>query len=355
MQKKLNGLSLVFVGTLSLLAGVYSPLSEAEELYGLRPDSWRPGRYSFSLNADYFSTTSNFEPSGGVINDLGEGRKYENLHTHFSSRVVMKRQWALIGSLGMASATSQNVDEDRSNLGFTDLLLGTQYSLRWKRFRFSPEALLTYPLAKVEENTDKALLSEGATKIRLGSWLQLHWLGLKHHLFVAGEYRDGGRSSLLHWNLGTSKHWRTIQLGAEASGLSSLTDDKYVANPTARENVPLRVNAQSLRYNSVNPELLVATGWVGFGATPGLHFRLGYKTTLNGTNTAAGQSVLATLTWNINATPPMESFSDREQKNEASKLNSFEPESTDYDPTLFEEEPKPRSRPKKKRRKKRRR
>ncbi len=285
---------------------------------------------------NYLSTNANFDREGGGIEDLPNNNSYQRWGLKTSALYTFATDLAF--DLGLEFARSQSSDalEERTNLQLTEFHGKLLYQLSNQPFEIIPEAAVVIPFNRVDQATDDVLTGEGALQAHLGSWAVWDLNIAYIYAFAAYNYRDEGRSHTLPWRLGAEFDFNGFYLGGEASGIESLTDDKYTNDATQRTRVTNRVNAGSLTYYSVNPQQISASAWVSFDISKYINTRLAYTQAINGRE--SGVDKVFTLVMDIkldmtNNTPKSRSYIERTTKK---TMRQFEVEDDKFDETLFD-------------------
>lgn len=302
------------------------------------PPKYRAEQLSLTVDGTYFTTSANYSEEGGTIEKLDNGKDYQNFSTNFVGHYAVDRRWAVFGSLGLAYAQSSNTDYVRDNSQLTEIQLGTQYKFPQRLWSFWPEAFVIIPLNTFSESTDDVLTGEGAYGLQTGAWAMTRLWGFFPYAYLGFRFQAEGRAGLIPFRFGAYKTMRSgWMFGGSIEGVTTLIDDKYTSKPLERNRVTSRVNGGSFRYYSVNPELIEVRGWAGLRLNPAIDLRIGIGQTINGTSSAAGTSILASLFWRMSTkdeSPSAKKINRRKKAVEQFKIDAPE----DYDPGLFKSE-----------------
>ena len=76
-------------------------------------------------------------------------------------------------------------------------------------------------------------------------------------------------------------------------------DDELIANPDDRSNRTDNLNGGSKKFYSVNPTETNLKAWLGARVAKNFIIYLKYKKSINGANSANGQSIMAEIKWRI--------------------------------------------------------
>ena len=311
-----------------------------------------PKMHTSTLGIDlhYYTSDSNYDSQGGHYEEMGKGRRYTNVLATLYSHYQLSHRMNIIGSLGVASAQSTNTDANRDHMGFTEVMGGGQIQLVKQPFSLIGEAFVAFPLNRFENDTDDVLTGEGAMVVQTGAWISKEVSPYTFHFYLAYKYQDGGRASLLPWSVGLSQYGSSWIYSLEIGGFNVLQDDENLNNFAKREDVVRRVNGGSLKYNSVNPEVLELTGKVGYRLSQNTSLILGLSSTINGKNYGAGNTVIANWEWcpgmkkrthEIHPIheqdPELEEFhhGDNEVLKEIKKIEEFDVNPGEYNRKLF--------------------
>lgn len=319
------------------------------------PPPFRTGRITLSADSEYFWTKSNYDENGASQNLLSDN-SYSNLTNTFGAAYFISGGWALTGGARFAYASSKSL-EDRTNGEITNFFMCTKKLISFSKLRFIPEAELTISTQKIAPETDSVLTNEGVHSVRVGSGVTYDFWKIRTYGYVGLDYRDDGRSSLLPWAGGLGLKNSQWFFSAELNGYQSITDDDYTDSPLQRAAVTSKVSGGSLRYYSVNPNLIEARIQAGFDFANNYNLNFGYAHTLAGENTAIGQTVLVGFAYNIHTTVSDTQKTTRRQRIESDsrlgkgtmdtdeaeeqklRQKNFEPLiEEDYDETLFEDD-----------------
>ncbi len=300
-----------------LLASLNFAWSEA-------PHAPRRGRSNFLGSATYFNSTANY-PSGGVVGE------YTNVLSEFSYAYDWQPDWRFGGGFRGAWAESTDGQVTRENSGLIDLSVNAQKWFELLGADFAAEGIFAYPAFQPDDLGDEALLSDGAMRLRAGGWLFLPMRTLRPYAYLGFEYRDGGRSYLMPYNVGAKLRMGRFWIQGEWRGFESVSDDVETDNRLDREAYLREVNGGSFRYYAINPSLGEAALEVGarFGA---YSVFAGYAMTVYGTNSAEGSSILLGLGYRLDPAARART------RNQEAPEPSFDIQREEYDESLFIDE-----------------
>jgi len=269
------------------------------------PSAFRPGRFRFSAETEYFSTKANYDKDGEKV-DLPTNESYSVLTNSFDAAMYTDSRMAWSAGVGYAYAKStDSFSVDRTNGVFTDAHASVQKLIALSAFRLIPEIQVLFPFKEIDPNGDEVLTNEGVTTIKAGSWAAFPLGPVKLYGYAGYENRGDGRSALLPWLVGLD--WKATSawsLDAEIGGFRSISDDEFKANDQTirRTSVTNKVDGGSLRYYSVNPNLTDVKIEARFAASRDFTIQAGLAQTLAGQNTAQGMTILVGVALNMD--PP---------------------------------------------------
>ncbi len=322
-----------------LVIGLFGPaFIEAAPLHPTR--ALEPGRWASQAGFSFFNTSANFDTQWGSFERLPDSNSYQNYLFDYRGQYELNQFWALKTYLGLAVAESFDGIYSRSNSSLTEVGLGT--SLAWfiSRFQVFPEFWFYYPLNRVDPLTDAVLTGEGAMTLDTNLWLRwdlANWL--QPFARIGWSYRDEGRSSLLHWDLGTHLYLNHWIYRLQLQGYNSTTDDAYLLNPEFRDNVTTAVNGGSFRFFSINPSLLEFQAKVDYALSPEVFVGVGGAYTLDGQNSAQGYTLFVTAAVDVQLGKVAKPQPQRERRRQ--EVERFRVDTRDYDEQLFRERPSP--------------
>ena len=230
-----------------------------------RPAAPRTGHLEVGGNYSYFTTSGNFDLNGQKVADPNGGGLSTNAVTA-SAGYDFSGRFRIYGGLTYADTSSTDGFFDRDNGTITEVPLGAQYFGAFGKFLWVAQGDAGVTLYKVSEAADATALADGVNRARAGGWLIYRAGNLQPFVNLGGEYRDGGRSSLIPYVAGAhlklDKFWIEAQLrGQFALGNDS---DSALADRARREAYLRRVNGGSFKYYSVNPTLHEAAVEAGY-------------------------------------------------------------------------------------------
>ncbi len=272
-----------------LLVLLYIGPAEAQVL------RYREGQMSFFTRFEVFSTDSNFDPSGGSFTKLPAGQSYDLSLIKTRMQYDYTNDFAFYGGVNFAIAKSNDGLFTRNNSTLTGFEGGLQYKAMKKPFLIVPQIHVILPFETISNNTDQVISSESAVEVEVGVWLQKKLWRLYNYAYFGFDYRDGGRSALGKYKLGTYARIKNFYMGLDANGYQSISDDENTNTPFVRTVITNQVNGSSLKYYSINPDNLSVDLWAGMIAFENYLFKVGYAQDVNGSNSAKGSTVYVGL------------------------------------------------------------
>lgn len=348
----MNRYVLILLSVLSFELSVFatddSPYFHSQEMSPINP-----GRIHGHIFLDHFMTQANYEEGGGSFEDLPNGGSYSNTSIRARATFDIHSQWRLISGLRFSHAISDDGTFQRTNSELNEISAGLAmapfYSLS---SRFYIDILGTFALNEVEPATDDSLTGEGAHFIFGG--IRYSHLVSRFEIFSSLhlQYYMDGRSTRIPWRVGGLYHFGSLKILAALSGYESITDDEKEPNPSERTSVTNRVNGGSLKYYSVNPQLLNSQVGVMWQFRHDFVIEGGLTKTINGDSTAEGIALYAgaSLFWGGNdeeVRRPIRKKRRRVLRRGSKPAERFRTQEESYDEDLFQERRKKR---KKKRR-----
>ena len=256
--------------------------------------------YQLTLGSDvsYYTSNSNYTNSWGNYEELAN-RKYTNILTNIYGLYGVSEKMNLMASVAWAHGGTKNKVENSYHTSFTDFMGGGQLQLITQPFSLVTELFCSIPLFSIED-TNQALLGEGALAAQAGLWMYKSIPSHIFYLYFAYKFQSNGRASLIPWAVGFESHANPLIFNLEIGGFNVVIKDKYSDSPEQRKDLIRRVNGGHLKYYSVNPEVIEARGHINFQLVHNLRIGLGFSGTLNGRNYARGYTFLAHFQWQPN-------------------------------------------------------
>lgn len=284
----------------------------------------------------YYFTDTNYTSEGSSAL-VGNG-SLTSMMGDFTAVYDWRSDWRFFAGMNYAYVETDDAIFSRSNSGLNEIYLGAQNWYEMGPFDVTPQLEFYYPLWRVDEEADDALIGEGAMRTRVGSWIFWPKGFYRPYGFLGFEHRDGGRSFLLPYQVGVKFKMSNFWAQVEYRGFETIVDDSDSDNEVIREDYLQEVNAGSMHFYSVNPSAseVALEGGTHFG-----DFGLfgGFLVRVTGVNSSEGWGAFAGISWS----PSTGSAANTRQRGE-----EFAPPTDNYDQTLFEDEvkPKPKAKPK---------
>jgi len=312
-------------------------------LYDEAGRSYRLGRWQFDAQVTSYQATANYTKSGGEYSSLPSGYSYTLLDFDFGARWVPSSRWAVYATSRVSNAESKDNVSTRRDSTLTQAVVGTDFLFySSKRLDLYPDFSLTVPLKRVDPAADDVVAGEGAMELSGKIIGRINWGVFDPFAFIGFTYRDEDRSSLMPFGAGAELQFSKWHLGGEVRGYQTVIADKFADNPYRREIVAAR-NGNALRYYAVDPSLLETNFWLRGNLTPTWAMKFGGGTSITGSNTAAGWSVFAGITYSPEFTPGRPSpivAPYKERQTEDTQV--FQEETSDgVDQNLFRKPPPP--------------
>jgi len=258
------------------------------------PNPPRAGRIEGRATYSYFSTESNYSARGA--SGLVRNGSLTHMQGDFTATYDWQPDWRFAAGFNVAWVESDDGLFTRSNSGLNEGFASVQKWYESGPFDIAPQGDFVFPFWRVDEASDEALIGEGVMRLRAGSWFFWPLGTYKPFGYLGFEYRDGGRSFLLPYEVGIKFKLPMFWIQGSFRGFESVMDDADVDNQLIRENYLKKVNAGSLRFYPVNPSASEVSAEAGtqFGSW-GAH--VGFAITVNGNNFSDGWTGYGGISW----------------------------------------------------------
>jgi hypothetical protein len=301
------------------------------------PSSPRAGRTEFRGSASYFSTSANYGAGGGGSEELPGGGSLTSIMGEFLFNYEWRPDWRLYGGATAGYVETDDGAFTRTNSGVNELMAGAQNWYEMGRFDIAVQGDFIFPIYKVDDGGDEALLGEGAMRARGGAWA-IYPMGLLRPFgYAAFEYRDGGRAFLIPYSLGAKYRMGKFWIQGEYRGYETIVDDADTDNRDDRDIFLEQVNGGSYRFYSINPavsEFAIEAG-VRLGS---IMVFGGFAMTVNGSSAADGYTAMAGLAFSpTDARGPVIQEEDFDIRSERFDESVFQNERAPKEPKRFEE------------------
>ncbi|WP_374034735.1 hypothetical protein ACES2I_02185 [Bdellovibrio bacteriovorus] len=249
---------------------------------------FRRDHWDFEVNANYFYSEANYPASGGGSQSLVSGNSYSLIDTSFGTRYVPKKNWSIFGWGTISNAESKDSVASRSNSSISEAAVGFDFLMYSDLFQLIPEVIAVIPFEEVNPASDTVLNSEGVFEVRSRLIAQKDFGTLRGYGWLGFNYRGSGRSFLMPWGVGAQMKMQRLRLGAELFGYQSVSDDTTDVTEALRTSYINSVNAGSMKFYSVKPNLMDSQLYATWLISPKLSVQANGGMTLTGSNSAAG-------------------------------------------------------------------
>ena len=295
--------------------------------------------YRLAVQPSYFSSSENLNNDGQKI-PLGNGGKFTNLTTRTSLYYNWLDRVQILAGADFAYSQSTRGNEDRSNLNFSEVFVGSHYFYRKKNILIIPDALLALATSEVDPNGDEVLMSEHAHSLSLGIWSIYEAKKFFPYAYLGTKLMSDDRAWLYLLRLGLRYQLSEFSLFAEISNSAPYKDDKNVLTPQDRWFVTDRVNGGSYKFYSVNPEMIDFS--LGSNFLLSEKFKAGVQIGLpiSGRRVANGLSIMFNLSMDFGSTSEVRDILKEKKPSKSktpAKQKQFFEQTEDEDQELFEE------------------
>lgn len=291
------------------------------------PNPPRAGRFETRATYSYFTSEENYSSSNnGVL--LKDG-SFTNMLGELSAIYDWQPDWRFYGGGNFSWVEADNNTDNFEQSGANEIFLGAQKWYESGPFDIAPQVDFIFPLWRVDESANEALIGEGAMRLRGGAWLFWPQLAFKPFGYLGFEYRDEGRAFLMPYSAGLKVKVPYFWVQGEFRGYQTFVKDADSSNEVVREDYLNRVNAGSMRYYPINPSVAEAAveGGTQFGSV-GIFG--GFAISVFGDNAADGWTAYGGLSF----TPQIE----RAAKPRETTQETFTVPKESYDESLFKGE-----------------
>ena len=298
----------------------------------------RDGQLDVSADLSYYSSSQNFDANEGAFEALDAGHSYSEWLLNSQLDYGWTDRLSTAAGLNIVHATADDPNFTRSNSQVRDIYGVLKYRAFSKPFQVYLKTKALIPLFTVDSNSDEVILGDGAIEAEPSVLVQWPVRSFVPYAEVGYRYRDQGLATLLTYQAGLLYRSRPLWIKAFATGFDTLSADQYTNSPGQRNLVLDRVNAGSLRHYSVDPSVLDAGVQFGIDLNKQFLLLVGYQTALNGSNYSKGD----TFTIGIDIQRAMYSRPSKKSKvrrHRRTSRETFEPDESQIDETLFEPDP----------------
>ena len=271
----------------------------SDTLVAATPPKYKAGQLKGSLLAEYYITNSNYGKSGGDFEKLPNNNEFLYIMAEPSLLYGLSNDWGLSSGLTYAYGKSDDSGTQRTNSAATDIHADLYYKLYKKNFYLLPRLFISYPLQSFETGQDDVIINDGSLKIEFGAWAEKKLLAHRFYLYAGYAFQGEGLASLIPWEVGAYNTIGRFLYGFSALGHQIASDDDEISNPQVRSNRTDSLNAGSKKFYSVNPTEINLKAWAGARVSKNFIIYVKYKRSINGSNSANGQSFMAEIKWRI--------------------------------------------------------
>jgi hypothetical protein len=302
------------------------------------PPAWNRNTMSFTAVGDYFTSHANYDQTRGSFTHLNNGNQFSNAEMRLRGRYAFTNQFMVF--VGADSAQTREVDNsvEKINSEFTGATLGVDYALFRNWIRVVPEIEFIFPTDATDVHQTAPLSGDGVLAARAGTFLFRRYEHFRIESYLGFHFPDAGLSKKFMYSILAEVAFpHGFSLGGGIDGYETvLVDDSTFA---LRMNTINRSSAGSERFWSYNPSVMEAKFWLAYRPIRTFAVRLGFAQTINGVNTAQGQTYMLSLSFNTpgdkerateahdDAIPETKNFKTEPEKTEPEKaedLNSAE-------------------------------
>ncbi|OQW49902.1 MAG: hypothetical protein A4S09_11690 [Proteobacteria bacterium SG_bin7] len=331
IDKNLLNATIIFrMNWLALLFALIPSISQAH------PPKDFPYEWQFSADTDFIQTNSNFTTNGST-SELPLNGHLMNATSKFNFTYRQNSKWQIYAGADYSYSKSTTSNIERTTGGLPYIRVGLRHFLKYKKFDLIPIADLNIAIRKVDPYTDDVLISDGVSKFTLGTWMLTKWKKIIPYTFLGFTYCTDDFASPYMVRFGASYDTGSFSFFGEVLYFSTLINDKYLSNPSARLNVINTVDGGSFKFYSINPGHTDISGGISYAINPewNAEFRIDYP--FEGVRYPQSMSGTFRVSWNFGDTD-----ADREiLKNPKIKKNfksegKFKDKLEDADQELFE-------------------
>lgn len=290
-----NVVSVAFILMLSAIAS-------AQSMYDFNK-GFEKGTFEFDLSGNYFFSEANYLDEADTFDSLASGNSLKLLTMDFGMRWVPKTRYGILAQVILNNVETNTSGIVRTNSTVSDYRLGADALFYWGKVDMVPSVVANIPLQRVDTTTDTAINSDGVTQIHAQMLFRKAIGSMMSNVRFGYMYQDDGRASLLPYGAGLQWSLPSIDIGTDLSGYQKIGYDTETDTPNVRHAITDRVNGGSYRFYSVNPTLLEFNAWLKYNLDNSIGMWIGGGSTLTGSNSAAGYSIFARLTYGFETSP----------------------------------------------------
>jgi hypothetical protein len=260
-----------------------------------------PYEYQISADTSFIQTNSNFSGTGSTYTLPANGQLM-NVAAKFDIVYRRRPEWHLYAGADYAYSKSTLGVIERTTGGLPYVRFGTRYFLPGKKFELIPVTEVNIAIRRVEPNGDDVLISDGATKIELGSWALMRLKSFVPYGYLGFIYHMDDFASPVVARLGSALEFSSMSIFGEAIYVSTVIDDKNINNPNGRWNVVNAVDGGSYHFYSVNPTRTAVGTGLSYKISPEWNAEVRVDYPLEGKRTSQGLTSFFKISWNLGET-----------------------------------------------------
>lgn len=259
--------------------------------------------YQIGISGDFFKTSKRIDKDGTKV-PMKDGESFSRTQGEFFGQFGLTGNLQIGGgarfrqnkSAALNSTTNQIENESSSGVEstFVSLMYGFQSVDRWQ---YTLEGLFRFRPFTNSEGTPtqrgNLVLGDDGNEYSAGLGMTYSFPGL-NYFSLRGGWRNPGQdlSTEIYWQAEGALAWKSAALIAGIDGISSLGNDAFEDNPSAK---PLYNTGASALYNSTNRSLIAP--YVGLNIALGQSWRIELKGSqvVSGNSTDLGTAFGASL------------------------------------------------------------
>lgn len=308
------------------------------------PGGWLDRSLGLSVTTEYFTTKANYESARGSYTRLTGDNKFSSLDTKFRARYSFSRELSAFGGFGLGYSQATDATFQKSNSQISEIFGGLNFLLHRKYLHVVPEVIVSAPINATSPVQTAPMTSDGVPYLRTGLFVHKPYRYFRFGAFGGFHVPLSDLGTRLVYELTVdARVFSIVTIGGGINGYETFLSDN--GSLASRRQTAALANAGSQRYYAFEPALIEARGWVGFRPDRTLWIRVGAAKTLNGTNTAEGLALTASITYNsprlFGTAPSTETRSSQPRTarpDEDSARKKFVPESETTEQDIFDSE-----------------
>lgn len=253
--------------------------------------TYKFGYLEGSVQMERFFSDANFDNNG---KNQASGTNFSNyLRSYdytYKGRLTYTPNFAISGGFITRSVDTDDGILARSRTGLAEIFLGADYRWIWSGLEFIIDYRATYSnyIVPDDESTDYPIWGDGSNSSQTLFQLQKKFGNILGYTFAGYNYRNKGLSD--YYPLGLGAQWALSGwvLGGELKAALLGDPDVYGTEDTGRHDQLKKVNANSYKFYSSNPEWVSLELNFKYRLTSQFAFNGGGGTTILGYNIADG-------------------------------------------------------------------